>query len=69
MSWAALITSSKLLAISDSITGSPTDKHNSLNNSLSSALSIVSALIPKSSTPHSSKIPFLANCIPKFRPV
>ena len=66
---AATIPSSSDSAIIDSKTGSPNSWHSSLNFSLSSAFSILSLLVPKSSTWHSCKIPFLYNCIAIFNPV
>ena len=56
-------------AMSDGSTGSLSLSHNSLNSSLSSAISILLLFVPKSSVPHSARIPFFSSCMARFRPV
>ena len=67
--FAAAMPSSKLSAISEGHTGSPILSHSSLNNSRSSAVSMLSLLVPRSSTPHSLSTPFFSSCIARLSPV
>ena len=57
------------VATSDGSTGSPSDSHSSLNSSRSSARSMLSNDVPRISTWHSSRIPFLASWTARFSPV
>ena len=66
---AALTASSIVFAITDGSTGSPSSSQSFLNCSLSSARSILSLQVPKSSTWHSFKTPFFSSCIARFSPV
>ena len=56
-------------ATSEGSTGSPSSSHSSLNSSRSSARSIDSNDVPRISTWHSFRMPFLASCTARFRPV
>ena len=61
--------SSTVLTISDSGMGCSNSSINCLKRSRSSAWSIADNLVPRSSTPSSSRIPFLDNSMAILRPV
>ena len=58
-----------LSAVSLGSTGSPRERHSSLNFSRSSASSMLSQLVPSISTPHSRSTPERCSATARFSPV